>query len=76
MSVQHPDHSEIESKTRRAWENYQTADRARTQASAAVDAMLAAARSEGVSIYRMTKWLGVTHRAIKLRLEKYDRANP
>lgn len=76
MSIEPPDHSDIEARTRKAWEDYQTADRARTQASAAVDAMLAAARSEGVSMYRMAKWLGITHRAVTVRLEKHDKKTP
>ncbi len=76
VSVRHPDHSDIEQQTLQAWETYRRANRARVEASAAVDAKLAAARSEGVSMYRMAKWLGVTERAIKVRLEKYDRTHP
>ena len=57
---------------RHAWDAYQTVDQARAETSAE----LAAARTTGVTMYRMSKWLEVTERAIKVRLETYDRSQP
>ena len=76
MSTQHPDHSNIHQRVRQAWDHYRTAERTRAEASVVVTEELATARALGVSMYRMAKWLEVTERAIKERLDKYDKDTP
>ena len=75
MSTQQPDHSDSHQRVLQAWDRYRTAERIRAEASAAVTEELAAARARGVTMYRMAKWLEITERAIKERLEKYDTGN-
>ena len=75
MTTQHPDHNDRYRRVRQAWDDYQTIEQARSEASAQVNAELAAARADGVTMYRMAKWLEVTERAIKVRLQTHDRTN-
>ena len=75
VTTQHPDHNDRYRRVRQAWDDYQTIEQARTEASAQVNAELAAARAEGVTMYRMAKWLEVTERAIKVRLQTHDRTS-
>ena len=72
MNTEQPEHHDIHQRILQAWNHYQKADQARTEASAAVTAELAAGREAGVSMYRMAKWLGVHNRTIQARLEYYD----
>ena len=75
MTTQHPDHNDRYRRVRQAWDDYRTIEQARSEASAQVNAELAAARADGVTMYRMAKWLEVTERAIKVRLQTHDRTN-
>ena len=75
MSTQQPDPIDMRKRVRQAWDHYQAAERARTEASATVTAELAVARAAGFSMYRMAKWIEVTQRTIQLRLGKYDQTN-
>ena len=76
MNTHHPDNNDRYRRVRQAWDDYQTIEQARSEASAQVNAELAAARADGVTMYRMAKWLEVTERAIKVRLQTHDRTNP
>lgn len=62
-------------RVRQAWEAYQKADQTRTETSEAVTAELVAARAEGVTMYRLARWLGVTDRAVQALLNKHDQTN-
>ncbi|MDE0375826.1 MAG: hypothetical protein OXK16_07690 [bacterium] len=77
MNPEHPDHNDRYRRVRQAWDTYQAVEQARADASAELNAELATARNEGVTMYRMAKWLGITERAIKVRLQTHDRtSNP
>ena len=75
MTTQHPDNNDRYRRVRQAWDDYQTIEQARAEASTQVNAELAAARADGVTMYRMAKWLEVTERAIKVRLQTHDRTS-
>ena len=75
VSTQHPDHNDRYRRVRQAWDAYQKADQTRTETSEAVTAELVAARADGVTMYRLARWLGVTDRAVQARLEKHDQTN-
>ena len=76
VNTKQPNHPDIEHRLRRSWNTYQKAEQTRAEASTQVNADLAAAHAAGITMYRMAKWLGVTPRAIKERLEKHDQTNP
>lgn len=75
MNPQHPDHNDRHHRVRQAWDTYKAIEQARSEASAQVNAELAAARDDGITMYRMAKWLGVTERAIKVRIQTHDRTS-